>query len=214
MPNRVGRPPTAGITDALIVAAERTMSERGFSALTVDGLVSEVGTTRPTFYRRFPSVAHLALEVLKTRFGAGQAFDTGTIAGDFLAMQQEEIEMLAHPVMRNSIVGMLEAARAHPDLLPRYGAEFIAPRRGQVTVAIARAIERGELSGSAVDEEYVCDVLLGPVLARVLLPLGSPVDDTLVHQTAASALAALGLHDAARLVAEAAPVVSSADPAS
>lgn len=172
------------------------MAEKGFSALTVDGLVSEVGTTRPTFYRRFSSTAHLALTVLQRRFGAGAQPDTGTLAGDLRAMQREEVAMLADPVMRNSIVGLLGAARTAPELSALYFSEFIRPRRDRVRRVIDAAVARGELESVDVDSDEISDLLIGPVLARALLPLGAPLDEHLADLTARSALLHLGVRTA------------------
>ncbi|MEH3088157.1 MAG: TetR/AcrR family transcriptional regulator [Microbacterium arborescens] len=191
--SKVGRPHTRGITEALVAAAERVMITRGFSALTVDGLVTEVGTTRPTFYRRFPSVAHIALAVVKLRFGTGSTPRTGSLAADLRAMQREEVAMFAEPLMRNNVVGLLEAARTAPDLLSLYAEEFIGPRRARVADVLDAAAERGELDASDIDVNEVCDLLLGPILARALLPLGAPLDDRLADLTARSALLHLGL---------------------
>ena len=85
MPSRrSGRPYVPGITEALLQAAERVMANEGYAALTIDSLVSEVNTTRPTFYRRFPNIAHLALEVIRIRFGTGASIDSGSLHDDIL----------------------------------------------------------------------------------------------------------------------------------
>lgn len=191
--SKVGRPHTRGITEALLASAERVMSTRGYSALTVDGLVTDVGTTRPTFYRRFPGVAHIALAVLKARFGTGSTPDTGSLAGDIHAMQREEVAMFADPLMRNNVVGLLEAARTAPDLLTLYAEEFIGPRRARVVHVLDLAAGRGEIDDADIDPDEVCDLLLGPVLARALLPLGAPLDARLADLTARSALSYLGV---------------------
>jgi len=190
--SKAGRPPTRGITEALVRSAERLMTQRGYSALTVDAVVTEVGTTRPTFYRRFPSVAHLALTVLRERYGTGTTPDTGSLAGDLHAMQREEVAMFADSLMRNSIVGLLEAARLTPELSTLYSEGFVRPRRARVAEVLSAASARGEIDGAGIDVGEVCDLLLGPVLARTLLPLGAPLDERLVQLTAGTVLLHLG----------------------
>lgn len=188
---RAGRPHVSAITDALVQAAERVMATEGFSGLTVDGLVNEIGTTRPTFYRRFPNVAHLAFEVIKTRFGSGANVDTGSLYEDLLTLQREEIAMFASPLFRNSLPGLLEAARTEPAVRELYEAHFLGPRRSNVERVIEAAVARGEIDRHDVDIEFVCDMLVGPVLSRALLPVGAPLDDRLARQTAQSVLAHL-----------------------
>jgi len=187
----VGRPPVSGLTESLLEAAERIMVTQGYSGLTVDGLVTEVGTTRPTFYRRFPNVAHIALEVVKNHFGTGTAVNTGSLREDLLTLQKDEVAMFSSPLLRNNLGGLLEAARADPELLVLYGSEFIGPRRANVFRVVDAAVRRGEVSKLDVDIDFVCDLLLGPILSRALMPSGSPLDDHLAEQTAEAVLRSL-----------------------
>lgn len=190
-----GRPPVSGLTEALVEAAEEVMVQQGYSALTIDSLVTSVGTTRPTFYRRFPNIAHLALTVVKNAFGTGTPVDTGSLREDLFTLQLEEVAMFSSPLMRNNLSGLLEAARTDHDLLVLYGAEFIGPRRSNVDRVVAAAVERGEISAD-VDIDFVCDLLLGPILARALMPSGAALDETLARQTTEAALRALNAVDA------------------
>lgn len=191
--NSIGRPYTRGITEALVQAAERVMVDGGYSALTVDGLTAEVGTTRPTFYRRFPSVAYLALEVIKNRFGTGLQVDTGSLYEDLLTLQREEIAMFASPLFRNNLLGLLEAARKDVELRTLYESSFVRPRRENVARVVHAAIARDEVDEEAVDIESVCDDLVGPILSRALLPVNAPLDDRLARHTTETAMRALGV---------------------
>lgn len=190
--NKQGRPYTHGITEALLQAAERVMANDGYSALTIDALAAEVGTTRPTFYRRFPSVAHLALEVIKNRFGTGIPVQTGSLYDDLLTLQREEIAMFASPLLRKNLPGLLEAARNDSDLSTLYDAFFVGPRRANVARVIREAITSGEIEEHTVDIDYVCDQLVGPILSRALLPVSAPLDDRLARQTTETALIVIG----------------------
>lgn len=182
--NRVGRPPQAGISDALISAAESVMTSQGYSALTIDALVTVVGTTRPTFYRRYSSVAHLALEVIINRFGTGLEADNGNLMDDLIELQRAEVEMFRSHLMRRNLPGLLESIRLHPDVAESYFGRFIAPRRENVLRVLELARARGEISESRDEDELACDLLLGPVLARAIVPTGVGLDDALAVNTA------------------------------
>ncbi len=174
------------------------MVNEGYSALTVDALVTQVGTTRPTFYRRFPNIAHVALTVIKSAFGTGTPVDTGSLREDLLILQREEVAMFSSPLLRNNLGGLLEAARANSELLSVYGSEFIGPRRANVARVLSAALARGEVSGD-VDVDFVCDLLLGPILARTLMPSGAALDEALVNQTTDAALSTLGAASAGHI---------------
>lgn len=190
--NKTGRPFTQGITEALLQAAERVMVDEGYSALTIDALAAEVGTTRPTFYRRFPSVAHLALEVIKNRYGTGSPVDTGSLYDDLLTVQREEVAMFAGPLLRKNLPGLLEAARNDRKLSELYEADFVGPRRKNIARLLDAAGRRSEIAVDVIDVEYVCDLLLGPILSRAMLPVAAPLDDRLARQTVETVLSVVG----------------------
>ncbi|OYC97369.1 TetR/AcrR family transcriptional regulator [Microbacterium sp. Yaish 1] len=189
---RVGRPRVEDITEDLLREGERVLAEEGFSALTVDGLVSRAGSTRPTFYRRFRSAAHLAVIVLARRFGPGQVPDTGSLSGDLRAVQEEGIAVLSDPVARNSLVDLVGVSRTDEDLSALLDAEFIQPRRARLKRVIHAAVARREIEPPDVDAEQVYDLLMGPLITRMFLPPHALPDDALVESSLRSALTRLG----------------------
>jgi AcrR family transcriptional regulator len=186
-----GRPYDPEIGQELRSAAERVMVKEGFSGLTVDGLVSEAGTTRPTFYRRYRSVAHLAFDVIVNRYGTGSSVDTGSLADDLLQLQREEVEMFSDPLLRNNLPGLLESVRTDSYVRELYLEQFIKPRRAAVLRVVDAAITRGEIPESGFDIAWVCDLLLSPLLTRALLPIAGGLDDQLARRTALLAFDAL-----------------------
>lgn len=160
------------------------MEAEGFSKLSVDRLVTDIGTTRPTFYRRYPSIAHLVFDVVRTRFGTGGTVDSGALRTDLLGLQRERVAMYSSALVRNNLPGLLESLRTDAEVRDLYEKNFVRPRRDNVARLIAAAVERGELSPHAVDDsELACDLLVGPILARTVLPVGSPLDDRLARDT-------------------------------
>ena len=164
------------------------MIDGGYSSLNVDKLVTEVGTTRPTFYRRYPNIDHLAFEVIRNRFQTATDVATGTLAGDLLKLQREEVSMFSDPLIRKNLPGLLESIRTNPEVGKLYADLFIRPRREKVGLVIKAAVNHGEIPHSNIDVEFVCDILLGPLLTRVLLPVDVALDDKLARQTAQLAL--------------------------
>jgi len=183
-----GRPRDASISRALVRAAERRMEADGFGKLTVDGIVNEVGTTRQTFYRRYRSVSLLALEVLLSRFGGQERIDTGKLESDLLELQRNDVAMMNAPLIQKNLPGLLAEIRTDVDVRQLYYEKMIHPRRVNVSLVISRARDRGEPARSDIDSEYICDLLFGPLLARILLPTELPLDDRLARQTVATVL--------------------------
>lgn len=168
------------------------MIEEGFSGLSVDALVTEIGSTRPAFYRRYPNIAHLAFDVVLSRFGVQAPADAGSLAGDLLRLQRAEVAMFSDPLLRNNLPGLLESVRTDESVRTLYLERFVKPRRANVGAVIARAVARGELRDTPDDISFVCDLLLGPILARALVPTPHPgLDDELARRTSDAALRAL-----------------------
>lgn len=169
------------------------MTTDGFSELTVDGLVSEVGTSRPAFYRRYRSIARLALDVILERYPDAPSSNTGSLRSDLLALQRNDVAMMTSPLLMHNLPALLEAMRTDNTIRQSYLDRFIAPRRQNVANVIAAAVERGEIVEKNVDSEYICDLLFGPLLSRILLPTDLPVTDVTARQTVATVLKELNV---------------------
>lgn len=188
---RIGRPLVSGISSALLASAEKIMLAEGYSGLSVDRVVTDAGTTRPTFYKRYPSVSQLAFEVIDNAFDADEVASTGTLSGDLLELQRQNIVMMGSSLMRLNLPGLLEAARVDDTISQLYQERILDPRRRRVVWAIESARARGEIESTEVEGDLVFDLLFGPLLARVLLPPNRPLDDALAHATAAIATRAI-----------------------
>ena len=180
----MGRPIDPEIQSALLAAAEAVMVGPGFSQLTVEGLVRSIGSTRPTFYRRYPSVAHIAFDVIASKFGTGEPPSTGSLLGDLETLQRADIAMFSSDLFRKNLPGLLESIRTDDAIRQLYGDAFVARRRENLSRVIEAAIERGEPIRADWDLDLVSDVLVGPILARTLLPGTAALDDDLAGVTA------------------------------
>lgn len=168
------------------------MSTEGFSGLSVDALVTAVGTTRPAFYRRYTNIAHLAFDVIFRRFGVDAPPEAGSLASDLLQLQRAEIAMFADPLLRKNLPGLLESVRIDESVRGLYQEQFVERRRANVAAAVDRAVARGEMLPSAGQLDFVCDLLLGPILTRALVPTPhAGLDDELARQTVDAALRVL-----------------------
>ncbi|TFD46778.1 TetR/AcrR family transcriptional regulator [Cryobacterium frigoriphilum] len=181
---RMGRPMDPEIQNALLAAAEAVMVGPGFSQLTVDGLARSIGSTRPTFYRRYLSVAHIAFDVIASKFGTGEPPSTGSLLGDLETLQRADIAMFSSDLFRKNLPGLLESIRTDDAIRQLYGDAFVARRRENLGRVIEAAIERGEQIRADWDLDLVSDVLVGPILARTLLPGTAVLDDDLACVTA------------------------------
>jgi AcrR family transcriptional regulator len=202
-----GRPASATITAALKDAAYQIMISDGYSKLSVDGIITQAKTNRPAFYRRFPSVGFIAFEVIRDRFGTGRTPAEPSLFATILQLQLDDVTMFTSDLLRKNLPGLLEAVRTDSELRDLYRDLFIVPRRLNVETAITAAAKRGEIADGVRDLDLICDLLVGPLLARAILPLDVPIDAALAEETTKVACAVLGLvaDDAARANSKGAP---------
>ena len=189
----VGRPRDAALDGALIRAAGELLVERGFAGVSVGAVAARAKTSRPAFYRRFDGVPEVVLAVLLERFPThlDQGINTGTLPGDLEAIQRDQVRLFTDPLVLFSLAGFLDAVRVDEQLRTVFVRRFLVPRRAGVAAVIARAIGRREIPPGP-DVEWICDLLTGPVLMRVLMPGLNGLDESLIVQSVASVLAALG----------------------
>lgn len=170
--------------------------ESGYQGLSVESLVKQARTTRPAFYRRYADLGALALEILLSRFPTAldEVFDTGTLGGDLLAVQRDQLAFFTDPVIYRALPGFFATLSGDDDLRRSFMDRFLKPRRQATGLILQRAARRGQISDD-FDADWICDLLTGPFVLRVQIPETGPLDDSLVCATVAAALAALGLRD-------------------
>lgn len=193
MVSLIGRPRNAALDGALIRAAGELIVERGFAGVSVGAIAARAKTTRPAFYRRFEGIPEVVLSVLLEHFATNldQSVNTGGLPGDLEAIQREQVRLFTDPLVRFSLAGFLDAVRVDEQLRTVFVRKFLVPRRAGVAAVIARAVGRGEIP-PCPDVEWICDLLTGPVLMRVLMPGLNGLDESLIVQSVASTLSALG----------------------
>lgn len=144
-----GRPRAAGLDEAILDAAIRIMSRDGFEKMTFDAIVTEVGTTRPTIYRRFKTKAELAVAAIAHIRGAFPIVETGDIRSDLIAHLNAFQDRVSQPFAITMLGTVLAEEFHHPDLLALYRKHMVAPRRERVRACLTRGIESGALPPSS-----------------------------------------------------------------
>ena len=162
--------------EQLLDVAKAIVVEKGFHAVSIEGVAREAGISRPIVYWHFNDLAGL-LEALVAREGARALAQLGAV----LPAALEERDPRERLVV--ALAGYLEAVRADPGtwrlvLMPHEGAprvlhEHISRGRGAVVEQLAAALRPGP-GGAAIetpDPELTARLLtaLADEAARLLL---------------------------------------------
>jgi AcrR family transcriptional regulator len=181
-----GRPRAELLDAAILDAATELVIADGYLATSVDAIARRAGTTRQAVYRRHPSLPHILIAALSRRFGLDPAADTGSLRSDLLAVQHNQVEFFADPLVMRALPGLLDEAARDAALGAQLFEAFVTPRRQSTARALDRAVQRGDIP-TGFDTEWICDLLTGPLLMRALLPTG-PIDENLAQLTVNAAL--------------------------
>ena len=166
---RRGRPRSETTRKAILGAAAELLLEHGLNSISMDAVAERAGAGKATIYRWWPSKELLALDALFSEWEpvGPRTYDTGTIAGDLLALIRPWTRQLGAKPYARVIAALITKAQEDPDFAAEYDARFVQPRRDQARAIFARAIDRDEIRPDT-DIEAALDLLYGPIYHRIL----------------------------------------------
>jgi AcrR family transcriptional regulator len=155
----------SAVDAAIVAAALDLLRERGFGAMTIEGVAAKAEVGKPAIYRRFPDKAALAAAAIRTQLPDLEAIDLGDTRAEIWRAMSEGFPVDAPSYVR-LIGGLIAEEERHPELIAAFRETILLPRREVVTTLLWRGQERGDLRRD-VDPETALDALAGPLLARV-----------------------------------------------
>ena len=171
--------------DAIVAATQELLVERGYGALTIEGVAARAGVGKQTIYRWWPSKAALVLEAyLAGSDTVLQPRERGSTLPDVRALLHWLIDVLAQPIGGRVVAGLVADLQHDPDLAQGFRRDVVPARRSAMLAVLEHGRDRGELRADA-DLEVAVDALHGAVFYRLLFsgkPLDSEFTDRLAQQ--------------------------------
>jgi len=166
---RRGRPRSETSRAAILAAARELIAKHDLSSISMDAVAVRAGASKATIYRWWPSKELLALDALFSEWAPGRPDprDTGSLAGDLLALMRPWARQLAAKPYGRVLAALITKAQSDGEFAEEYRARFVQPRREQARAIFARAIDRGEIPADT-DIEVAVDLLYGPFYHRIL----------------------------------------------
>jgi AcrR family transcriptional regulator len=165
--NRHGRSEEARM--AVLEAADDLLAERGFAAVTIEGIAARAGVAKQTIYRWWNSKADILFEALAV--DAAEHFtpaDHGDLRSDLRDHLRQVTAFLTDTDAGAVCRALAGQAQHDPAVAARFEAEFLAPQRERDRGPFVRAQRRGELA-PGTDIDLAIDQLVGPIYYRVLV---------------------------------------------
>ena len=196
-----GRPRSASADAAILAAALKLFTERGFAGASLEAVAEAAGVARTTLYRRWTSKAALIAEAIAAGRGAPELDLTASdlsVAGLRDALVEAISRTLTAPEFRSVMARLVGAGPDHPELLAVYWRAYMAPRRAALVQVIERARAEGMIPPGAAaraDPEILLDLIGGALMHHVLVRPGERSAAEL-RTYLREVLQALGLADA------------------
>ncbi|KAA2255942.1 TetR/AcrR family transcriptional regulator [Solihabitans fulvus] len=167
MTRRAGRTRDASIDARILAVARRHLSVQGYEGMSIAAVAEEAGTTRQALYRRWPDKAALAAAVVAAIEDGGPrpARDDEPYAA--LVAELADFQRGVSGPGRLSLVGTMLQDTTAPDVLARYRARVIAPRRARLLDILSSARELGLIDADA-DLEVAVTMCTGSWYGRAL----------------------------------------------
>ena len=162
---RRGRPRSPECDQAILSAALTLLAREGYSRMSMDGVATEAGVSKPTIYARYRGKADLATAALRDLRESGAPEPTGDLRTDLIA-QLTQLRTNSRSTFATSLVGTCLTEERHtPELLQLFRERTITPRLAILRGLLGTARDRGELAPDA-DVDAAAVLLLGALHAQ------------------------------------------------
>lgn len=160
----MARPRSDAARRRLLDAALGIVATDGVAAVTADAVVRRSGVAKTTLYRHFGSTDGLVFAAVADSVTSQEPPDTGTLRGDLEAIHRRYLDVASSQQNRELFAWMvaksIESAE-NRELFRRARVQT----RGPTTVALQRAIARGELDPD-IDVDLAMHMIQGPLISR------------------------------------------------
>ena len=168
----IGRPRSRAAHDAVLKAALRLVTKRGFRAVSVNEIAAEAGVGKMTLYRHWPNKAALVMDALLVLIGSETDFPETGSALESLRQQLDLQAAFFRSSRGNLIRSLVAEAQTDPELATAFRERWLNPRREGVRTIMMAAISEGSLR-SGIDIDTAIDLLYGSLYYRLLLGSGA-----------------------------------------
>ncbi len=178
------------VRTSVLDAALDLLDEGGVQGLTFESVAARSGVAKTTIYRHWPTKAQLTIEALSIMHEPTPTPNSGDLRADLRACFVAVSEQALDDRKARIFASVLDAAQRDPEYA-RLHTQMTAEKLQPLRTVLELAQLRGQLR-SDLDLDDVCDLVIGPVIMRVLATR-RPIDEAfldLLVETLVAGLAA------------------------
>jgi AcrR family transcriptional regulator len=188
----MARPRSADARRRLLEAALSIVAIDGVGAVTADAVAHRSGVAKTTLYRHFGTIDALVFAAVDDSVTAQPPADTGTLRGDLDVIHRRYLDVAASKQSRELFAWMVARSIESADNRELFRRVRVQPR-GPTTVALQRAIARGEISADT-DLDMAMHMIQGPLISQRIVD-DSDVSDADLARMLDMTLRALGVDE-------------------
>jgi AcrR family transcriptional regulator len=168
-----GRPRSAAVDQAIVIATLELLTTEGLRGLSVERVAARAGVGKATIYRRYPTKRALVVGALDavSSFGGPSLPDTGSVRADLVELGRRRIAVLRQRGVARLMPRLVAESSDEPELHRLVVSALEDPGRSGLRELLERGVDRGELRDD-LDLELAIDLLAGPVVYRLLIGRG------------------------------------------
>lgn len=175
--NGMARPRSREARRRLIDAVLEIVASTGVGDVTVDAVVSRSGVAKTTLYRHFGNVDGLVFAAVSDSITAKAPPDTGTLRGDLEAIHRHYLAVASSKQSRELFAWMVAKSIESAENCELFRRVRVQPL-GPTTVALQRAIERGEVCAD-IDVAIALHLIQGPLISQRIVDNSDVSEDEL-----------------------------------
>ncbi|MEU4659907.1 TetR/AcrR family transcriptional regulator [Streptomyces sp. NPDC023723] len=169
----------------MLNAADDLLVERGFAALTIEGIAQRAGVAKQTIYRWWKSKVDILLDTLTddARDALQWQVSAGVDAEEALADHLRRVADFFQEPAGQVLQALLGHAQLDDDTAAALRAGFLREQRERDVAGLRDLLAREEITVDDRGLDHLVDLALGPLYLRVLV-FGAPIDKELLHTAA------------------------------
>lgn len=153
---------------AVLGAADELLVERGFGAVTVEGIAARAGVAKQTIYRWWPSKVDILLDTLVEEADRRlKISEDGPVVDAVRAYLRALARFLAKDDAGKVLLALIGEAQHDAETAALFHERYLDPRRARERALLKRGIAAGELP-AGLNADAALDALLGPIVYRAL----------------------------------------------
>jgi AcrR family transcriptional regulator len=188
----MARPRSEDARRRLITAALEIVATEGVGAVTADAVARRSGVAKTTLYRHFGSTDGLVFATVDESVTAQVPPDTGTLRGDLESIHRRYLDVAASRRSRELFAWMVAKSIESAEHRELFRRARVQPR-GPTTVALQRAIARGEVDAD-IDVDMAMHMIQGPLISQRIVDDSDVSESELAHMLDMT-IRALGVAD-------------------